>query len=246
MRVVRVTTWNVLHRVHAVNWKEPPVLAFPDEQVRSAGISQRIATWLEAGIDVVCLQEVSGDQLASLRRVVGKGVQIFEHLYPRLPRVRGGGAPVLEDATEHLVTLVAARGARMVAAHTFQADPGKGMLVIELEDSIRVLNTHVSFGTRRDAQLALLVERATEATRGAIVLGDFNAPVDAVRAALGPSFDLSDLRGQRATRVATSEHPGRVIDHVAVQRGAIESATVLDDEALSDHAPVTATVQLTA
>jgi endonuclease/exonuclease/phosphatase family metal-dependent hydrolase len=238
-----VTTWNVLHRVHAVNWKEAPVVAFPDERVRIAGISQRIASWLGAGVDVVCLQEVSGDQLASLRGVLGDAAHVFQHLYPRLPRVRGGGGSVLDDASEHLVTIVSACGARNVGAQTFAADPGKGMLVVEIDDLIRVINTHVSFGPRAAAQLAMLVEAANETSRGAIVLGDFNTPAEAVQGSLGPAFCLSDLRSQRATRVATSDHPGRTIDHVAVQGGAIESATVLDDEALSDHAPVTATVR---
>jgi endonuclease/exonuclease/phosphatase family metal-dependent hydrolase len=225
-----------------VNWKEAPVAAYPDEPVRIAAISARVAAWLEDGVDVVCLQEVSGDQLASLRRALGVEAHVFEHLYPRLPRLRDGGAPVLDDASEHLVTLVSSRGARQVGARTFDTDPGKGVLVVELDAGVRALNTHVSFGPRRDAQLLELAEGAT-AAGGAVVVGDFNAPVDAVQAGLGPTFSLSDLRGQRATRVATAEHPGRVIDHIAVHRGVIESASVLDDEALSDHAPVAATVR---
>jgi endonuclease/exonuclease/phosphatase family metal-dependent hydrolase len=242
VRVVRVATWNVLHRVHAANWSEALIAAFPEEAVRIARISERVASWLGAGVDAVCLQEVSGDQLASLRRVLGDGFQVFAHLYPRLPKLRGRGGPVLDDATEHLVMLVCSPDARRVGARTFAADPGKGMLIAELGDGIRVIDTHVSFGPRKEEQLTWLVEGALEAPRGAIVLGDFNAPADEVQAALGTQFTLCDLRSQRATRVSASDPP-RTIDHIAVHRGAIEGATVLDDEALSDHAPVTASVR---
>ena len=32
MSALRVTTWNVLHRVHGLNWKEPAVARFSDER----------------------------------------------------------------------------------------------------------------------------------------------------------------------------------------------------------------------
>jgi endonuclease/exonuclease/phosphatase family metal-dependent hydrolase len=241
VRVVRIITWNVLHRVHAVNWNEAPVAAFPDERVRMEGIARRVGAWLTGEADVVCLQEVSGDQLALLRSAA-RSAQVFEHLYPRLPRIRGEGGPVLTDATEHLVTLAVRPEARALAAHTFASDPGKGFLVVTLGDDVRIVNTHVSFGANRAAkQLARVVESAVAP---AIVVGDFNASAEAVQVDLGPAFSLSDLRGQRVTRIPTGDRPGRVIDHVAVTGGAITDATVLDDELLSDHAPVAATVRI--
>jgi endonuclease/exonuclease/phosphatase family metal-dependent hydrolase len=242
MRSLHVTTWNVLHRVHAVNWNEAPVEAFPDERVRIAGISAIVARWLASDVSVICLQEVSGDQLASLRRALGEAAQLFAHEYPRLPRLRGDGPPQLEDATEHLVTIVNAPSSRQLDARTFESDPGKGLLAVEVAGQHAVINTHVSFGDRREAQLRSLSALAHEATGGAIVLGDFNAPVDVVRSGLGEPLAITDLEGQRPTRVATHEHPPRTIDHVAVVRGTLEAGTVLDAGGLSDHDPVTATV----
>lgn len=242
MRELHVTTWNVLHRVHAVNWGEAPVEAYPDERTRIACIAARVAKWLAVDAGVVCLQEVSGDQLASLRATVGDAA-IHDHVYPRVPRVRGEGRPELDDATEHLVTLVRAPGSRRLEGRTFDSDPGKGLLVVDVEDAISIVNTHVSFGERRDAQLALLSATARRAPGGAVVLGDFNAPADVVRAALGEPLVLSDLTGQRCTRIATAKHAGQTIDHVAVVRGTIASVSVLDGELLSDHNPVTATVR---
>jgi len=242
VRAVRIITWNVLHRVHAVNWSEAPVAAFPDELVRMEGIARRVGAWLAGEADVVCLQEVSGDQLALLRSSARGDVRVFEHLYPRLPRIRGEGGPVLTDATEHLVTLAATPEARELMGHTFASDPGKGFLVVTLGDEVRIVNAHVSFGANRAAkQLARVVESAVAP---AIVVGDFNASVEAVQADLGPTFRLSDLRGQPVTRIPTGDRPGRIIDHVAVAGGTIAQATVLDAELLSDHAPVAATVRL--
>jgi endonuclease/exonuclease/phosphatase family metal-dependent hydrolase len=187
---------------------------------------------------------VSGDQLASLRQELGaRAALLFDHLYPRMPRVRGGGGPVLGDASEHLVTIVANAPAQRVASQTFDSDPGKGMLIVDLDD-VRLIDTHVSFGERGVNQVAAIAEAASEASkRGAIVVGDFNAPADALRASFGDSFRLSNLTGQRATRSATESDRGHAIDHVAVCGGAIESATVLESRGLSDHAPVTALVR---
>lgn len=237
--------------MHAVNWKEAPAASFPDERMRIAAITALVARWLEATeTDVVCLQEVSGDQLASLRSgVAGAGVQVFDHLYPRVPRVRGardGDPLVLDDPTEHLVTLVSPRAAatssaiRRVDSCTFDSDPGKGFLAVDI-DGVRVLDTHVSFGPRMAAQLTALGAAASSRT---IVLGDFNALATMVRVGLGDAFVITDLTGQPPTRIPTSENPGWTIDHVAVVGGTIEAATVLEHGGLSDHAPVCAHVRI--
>jgi endonuclease/exonuclease/phosphatase family metal-dependent hydrolase len=236
---MRVVTWNVLHRVHGVNWKESPVLAFPDERQRIEAITGVVTGWLASGTTVACLQEVSGDQLASLRAALGDTARIFEHLYPRVPRLRDGGPSGLDDPTEHLVMVVNATPARLVESRTFDSDPGKGMLVVDVNGA-RVIDTHVSFGERGIAQLALLA--ATAGTERAVVLGDFNATAAAVGAALGEGFSLSDVAAQRPTRIETWEHPGRTIDHVAVSGATLSSAEVLDGKLLSDHNPVAASV----
>lgn len=238
--MLRVTTWNVLHRVHAVNWKEQPVQTFPDEAVRIAGITARVVAWLADGA-VVCLQEVSGDQVASLRAAIRER-EMHVHRYPRMPHLRDGGPPALDDPSEHLVT-IAPPGSRPWRAATFATDPGKGFVAVALPGGVVVINTHVSARERGPEQMQLLGQTARQAPAGAVVLGDFNAPADRVRTGLGEPLSLSEPPGDRPTRVATSEHPSKRIDHVAAFGGSVASAEVLDGEGLSDHHPVTATLR---
>jgi endonuclease/exonuclease/phosphatase family metal-dependent hydrolase len=235
-RRVRLVTWNVLHRIHAVNWEEGPVRAFPDERERIARIAERVAAMMSSQADAVALQEVSGDQLAAIRAAVSPDVLVLEHTYPRVPRLRDGSAPPLDDPTEHLVVL--ARGpAAIRGARTFGSDPGKGYLATEL-DGLLLVCTHVSAFERGPAQLA---EIASATTAPAVVLGDFNAPAAAVRAGFGAPFVVSEV--SEPTRVATAEHPAKVIDHVAVRGGTLASAVVEDGAGLSDHVPVRAEVR---
>ncbi len=233
MAALRVTTWNVLHRVHAVNWKEAPVETYPDERVRTAAITAVVARWLEAEGSVVCLQEVSGDQLASLREL---GHSVHVHTYPRVPAIRGEGLADLDDRTEQLVTITNGPSTKLTA-HTFDSDPGKGLLAVTAF-GVTVVNTHVSAGERRNAQLAAL-ETLARGAGHVVVLGDFNAPVDVVRAGLGSPV----ITSEGPTRIATHEHPAKTIDHVAVLGGTLVSSAVLDGAGLSDHHPVTADVR---
>lgn len=238
-------TWNTLHRIHAVNWSEAPVASYPDERVRITAIADVIARWIASDVDAVCLQEVSGDQLAQLRRVLGgaqgAGIRVLDHVYPRIPRLRGGETSELDDPTEHLVVVVKAADARVTTARTFDSDPGKGFLAVAIGGGATIIDTHVTFGDRGHAQLALLGEVARASGRSAI-LGDFNAPADVVRTGLGAGVAVSDV--QAVTRIATNEHAGKTIDHVAVIGGAIRSVSVLDGQGLSDHHPVVADVGL--
>lgn len=233
---MRITTWNVLHRIHAVNWSEAPVVAYPDERDRVEGIAKRVASWLAADVDVVCLQEVSGDQLAALRAHVTPSVAVLEHRLARVPRPRAEDVDALADPAEHLVVL-ARTGARAREGHTFASDPGKGMLVVEVNDGPVVICTHVSYGDRGPAQLARLVASCHDDDRTIVVAGDFNAPADVVQQALGGGFALAKIDG--STRVVTGG-ASKTIDHVLVRPDRITSAAVLETGDLSDHLPVTA------
>lgn len=242
MPELRLTTWNVLHRVHAVNWGEDAVEAFPDEGVRIARISELVSGWLQAGVSIVCLQEVSGDQLASLRARVAPGVVVLDHCYSRVPKRREPGPRLLTDPKEHLVVLSSLSDAHMRSSRTFDSDPGKGYLEVAA-GRMRALCTHVSFGARREKQLAVVAAVARSGGPVA-VLGDFNAEAQTVRASLGEGFALADLTGERPTRRATRSSLAHTIDHVAAVRGRITSARVLDGQGLSDHEPVEAGFEL--
>lgn len=238
---MRVVTWNVLHRVHAINWKEAAADAFADEGTRIAAITARIDAWLGAGVDVVALQEASGDQLASVRML--PGVTVVEHTYPRVPRLRHHAMSVdhgLRDVHEHLV-VIALGDARKTESRTFDKDPGKGFLAVDV-GGVRIVCTHVSFGPKGLAQAAALVDASPI---GSVVLGDFNAPRSAVKIAFGDAFAITDVEGQRPTRRGSAERAGWTIDHVLVHGGSIVTATVHDGGGLSDHEPVEAEVAFT-
>jgi endonuclease/exonuclease/phosphatase family metal-dependent hydrolase len=240
---LRVASWNVLHRVHGLNWGEPAVAAFPEERPRTDGIATRVERLLSDGAQAVGLQEVSGDTLAELRRRLEGKHPVFAHRSPRLPRVRQGVSG-LGDAAEFLVVIAADVRATLHRSGTFEGDPGKGFLAVDLGEGARFLCTHVSFGERSGAQLARLAEEGRLAPRGAVLVGDFNATVGAVAAGLGAGWALSELSGQGPTRVPASGKPGKVIDHLAAHRGNIREARVLDAEGLSDHHPISGLVEI--
>lgn len=241
MGVLRLVTWNVLHRVHAENWGEPQAATFPDEAARLARIAQVIRGWLDDGVDVVCLQEVSGDQLAAVRTAVANVAEVFHHTYPRIPVLRRPGPPLLRDASEHLAIVARPGRARAASSATFDGDWGKGFVASELPP-VRVVSTHVSFGDPGAPQLARLGREARAHPGPVVVAGDINAGAADFLAGLGEGFACADLTGQPSTRLGQGRAATRTIDHVAVLRGAVTAAKVLDAEGLSDHAPVRATV----
>ncbi|WP_426503390.1 GNAT family N-acetyltransferase [Dactylosporangium sp. McL0621] len=227
--MITVASWNVLHRVHAENYAEEVAARWPHESRRIAAVTAKLAARAE---DVIALQEVSGDQLASLRAALPDGT-VHALRYPRVPAIRRG-EPGLRDVTEHLVVL--ARG-RTVAGQAFDGDPGKGYLAVRT-DAALVVSTHVGFGAASTAQLARLAEVARGTGGPALLLGDFNAGRATVAAALGPEFVIAALPGDaRPTRPgARTPH----IDHVIAFGIEVSTAAVEDAGGLSDHNLVTA------
>jgi endonuclease/exonuclease/phosphatase family metal-dependent hydrolase len=234
---LRLVTWNVLHRIHGEKWSKYVVEHFPDERARIERVTARVAGWLAEGADAVCLQEVSGDQLASLRDATK--ATAHSHCYARVPGWLYFWSKPLADPSEHLVTLAPGEG-RAAEAVSFVSDAGKGLLAVDL-GGVRVVNTHLTFGEPGAAQLRQAAEALRRGGRG-VLAGDLNATRDAVAAVLGPQLALSQV--ERPTRVPPRpDEPGKVIDHVACLGGELQSVEVLDAEGLSDHHPVRAVVR---
>lgn len=247
--MLTIATWNVLHRIHAENWSEPTIAGHPEEALRVAAIADFV---MRLGADVVCLQEVSGDQLAALRDVVDPAF-VSAVAYPRLPRFRRPTTTALGDAREYLVTL----GPRLVrGAHAaFGSDGGKGFLVATAPttrgEPLAIVNTHVTFGDKRVEQLAALAACTTGPT---VIVGDFNATRDEVVEGLGAAWSaLRPDEGSIATRPrqagAKSEtsggsggNPRETIDHVVVRGATCHAVRVVDGAGLSDHNPVVAQI----
>ncbi len=225
--VIAVATWNVLHRVHAENWGEEVATRWPDEAVRIAAVTARLAGRAE---QVIALQEVSGDQLASLRAgLTGRDVHAFR--YPRAPAPRHGHSP-LRDPGEYLVLLADGPG-REVAAWSFADAPGKGALAVQTAGMVFV-TVHLSWGRRGAGQLAQLA--AAWPGHPVVLLGDFNAGRPDVASGLGPGFTVAALPpNARPTRPGPPGAGPLWIDHVAARGGVIDGAVVEDSGGLSDH-----------
>ncbi|GAA2750538.1 endonuclease/exonuclease/phosphatase family protein [Kitasatospora cinereorecta] len=237
--MLTVATWNVLHRVHAENWGSHVLERWPQEPERIAAVSARVAATTE---QVVALQEVSGDQLASLREALPEGRTIRALRYPRVPEPRRVPNR-LADRTEHLV-LVLDRPAEVIAAEAFADAPGKGLLAVRV-DGVLVVATHVATGDRRPGQLARLARVVAEAgAEQAVLLGDFNADRATVAAELGEGYRVAELPpGAGPTRPRDiGAAKSQWIDHVVVRGLDGRGALVEDVRGLSDHNPVRAVV----
>ncbi len=229
-----VVSWNVLHRIHAVNWSEPAIAQWTDERARLGSIADFISA---TNADVVCLQEVSGDQLVMLRDV--EEGELFATKYSRVPSFRKPTTETLRDAGEYLVTIVRDTGARLVRAEVFPTDAGKGFQRVELANQTTAINTHVSFGDKRPAQLARLAVEARQAPGLAVVCGDFNADRATCAAELGEGFIACvPLDGLHTRPRQVPSEKSQDIDHVFVLGGKAIEASVLDGETRSDHNPV--------
>jgi endonuclease/exonuclease/phosphatase family metal-dependent hydrolase len=235
---VNLVTWNVLHRIHAVNWSEPVIINWPREMTRAGSIADAIERF---AADIVCLQEVSGDTLAMLRDVVTG--ELFATPYPRLPALRQTTKAVLSDATEYLVTIVRS-AARLVGAEAFSTDSGKGFQRVELASGETIIATHVSYGDKWTAQLARIAEVARSAPGMCVIAGDFNADLATCAAELGEEFVSLPVPSSRPTRPRQQpSDKSQNIDHVFVRAGRIAEISVIDGELRSDHNPVRAVVE---
>lgn len=246
MGSITLATWNVLHRVHAENYDEGVVAPHPDEAARAAAIAALAAEVMAGGVAVLCLQEVSGDQLAALRRALPAGTGFFELAYPRTPQPRRPHVGRLRDNTELLVTVVApGLTAEAGAELVYPDDPGKGFLGVRVAGALGVFNTHVSFGERCPGQLGRLAAAARTCALPAALLGDFNAGVRHIAADLGEDFAAAALPADAMPTRPRSKPDGKDqhIDHVFVRGATARDAHVIDCRGLSDHNLVITTVE---
>jgi len=234
---MKILTWNVLHRVHAETHREPAVERWPDETARLRGVVDLIANALERdGFEVVLLQEVSGDVLAALR-VRLPAWSVIDHVYPRVAKQRAGSC---KDPKEHLV-VVAPIGSKVVRAQTFESDPGKGFLMVGLPKGLTVITTHVSWGAKGAAQLAVLSTVLGELQTPACLGGDFNAPRESVARAAGKDVTFAGIPpGSPRTRPQGDD--GEDIDHLLAKHAVLSDVSVLEHHELSDHRPVAARI----
>lgn len=234
---MNILTWNVLHRIHAENHDDPAIGRWPDEAARTRHVVAMIADAMRAGsIDVALLQEVSGDTLAALQCAL-PNYGVISHVYPRVPRPRGPHSALIAPE-EHLV-VIGPIGARALHAETFETDPGKGLLTVEVGPGVAVVTTHVSFGPSSQAQLARLRQVVRETPSVCCVGGDFNARRAWVGRELSEALQVAELpEGGMRTHSPEDDPHGRDLDHLCFRHGTVAEARVLPNSGVSDHRPV--------
>jgi endonuclease/exonuclease/phosphatase family metal-dependent hydrolase len=232
---VKIVTWNVLHRIHAMNWSEPAIDAHPNEAARIAAITKRV---IEFDAGVVCLQEVSGDQLASLRAGLPDAT-FYVHTYPRVPKPFRAETAPLADPTEHLVTILNRVPTRRSQSETYPTDKGKGFLMVELVDGLAIVNTHVSYGDHHASQCGQLTSYV-RSYAAVVIVGDFNEARATCREQL-PGFAAAMPPVEKPTR-PRRDGKNDVIDHIFVSGCKASDVEVLPGRGLSDHNPVTAVI----
>ncbi len=239
-------TWNVLHRVHAENYLEPVLAQWPHEPHRVGAIAQFIVEALTTRrVEVVLLQEASGDVLKALSANLGPGYELYAHELPRVPRFKRQTSSGAVDVREH-VAVVAPRGGRVVAAGTSADDLGKGYVGVELPGgTLTVFSTHVSWGPRQPAQLAKLRDVAAGLTGPVVIGGDFNAEKEHVVAGLGDEFVVTSLGPNSLPTRPSRNEAGQVIDHLLARGASWVEVEVIDEQRLSDHLPVAARLAFT-
>lgn len=227
---MKLLTWNVLHRVHAERFDEPVIARWPDEAARIDAVVHAVDEALR-DCSVALLQEVSGDLLIALQAHLPRWT-VLNHLYPRLPKPKRpmDGA----DISEHLV-VIGPEGTQVVRSETFESDDGKGFLMATLPSGVSVVSTHVSWGDRREAQLARLGEVLRACEGPMVVGGDFNAEREVVERALGREVAVSVA--PEHTRPGTGE-----IDFLVARGARLEGVEVVDVRGVSDHLAVRAAV----
>ncbi|WP_405164016.1 endonuclease/exonuclease/phosphatase family protein [Nocardia sp. NBC_01499] len=237
--MITVATWNVLHRIHAENWYEDVSSRWPDEAARIDAVTARVAARTER---VIALQEVSGDQLFSLRAALPDRT-VHAMQYQRVPTARRH-ASALRDPSEHLVLIIEGPS-REIVAESFADDPGKGALAVSTGGAV-VIATHVTGDRRRAKQLARLAEVACATPEyAAVLLGDFNIDRETVASSLGEGFTVAEPSPDALpTRPRTSGAKSQFIDHVVVRDATVREVIVEDADGLSDHNLVRATIAL--
>jgi endonuclease/exonuclease/phosphatase family metal-dependent hydrolase len=226
---MKVITWNVLHRVHGEVHGEPCLAHWAEEAARVAAVVEAVRA-LQA--DVALLQEVSGDVVAALRSAFPERV-VLTHLYPRVPKRSVAG---VKDRSEHLVVLAPA-GAKVKRASTYESDPGKGLLAVEVS-GVTVVSTHVSWGEKRSEQLMTLREAVLSFGSRCVVGGDFNVEREVVEPVLGAKCVVLPS-GSLPTR-DDEKGRGLMIDHLIGFGCELREARVEPHRNESDHRPVSA------
>ena len=223
-------SWNVLHFVHGINYDEHPVDTMP-ERARIDGICGIVDDLLR-DVQVLCLQEVSGDLLVQLKLAFAPRFHIMDKRSGRAPSVRKRTSPHFGtniEHSEHLVIMVHRdMDIESVRSGAFASDAGKGFLKVAIAGGPRVVCTHLPFDkSHRADQLA---QMGLDDSAFTIVCGDMNSTELHVPGLMRVPFASDGLVSRPKSRSN--------IDLVLTDGLADGPCQIADGSRFSDHNPV--------
>ncbi len=235
-------TWNVLHRVHAENYREPAVTLWPDEAERVEAVARFVLeAILKHECQLVLMQEVSGDVLTAIRAQLPSAMTALSHQVPRMPKLKNRGLTSLTDPSEH-VAVIGPATMTMLRGQTAPNDSGKGLVAVQADEGLVAISMHVSWGSKSAGQLQVLQALMNELPGEVVVGGDFNAERTEVLSGLGAQWVVAQLDAASPRTRQNPEGEGADIDHLIARSGTWADVHVLENRGLSDHSPLLATL----
>eukprot|EP00996_Jenningsia_fusiforme_P002330 NODE_3161_length_1034_cov_46.881218_g2905_i0.p1 GENE.NODE_3161_length_1034_cov_46.881218_g2905_i0~~NODE_3161_length_1034_cov_46.881218_g2905_i0.p1 ORF type:complete len:277 (+),score=44.85 NODE_3161_length_1034_cov_46.881218_g2905_i0:57-887(+) len=248
METCTIASWDVTHRLRALSNPSGNLnllKRYESESLRVSGVSQFVSSLLEKDSRVICLQEVSGEQLDDLRKSLGSRVSIFDFNL-------SASEASSRDRAEYLVTLTDLPSAQPAAAFSFPGHPRKGVLAVKVKSNLIVCNVLCNSNEANKKQIRETLMRslvvpflASSKQNQAVAAGYFGCSLETVFLAVGEMTyctgeDLSSyyLEGKRSSHHSQENH-----DHIIGLGGAqISDSVMFPNENLSSHQPLQVTV----
>lgn len=243
-RRLKLLSYNVQAGIHSRqysdyftnSWKH--VLPHPERLANLTRIGQLLHQF-----DLVGLQEVDAGSLRSayidqIQYLARYGA--FAHWYRQINRNLG---PFAQHSNGILCRLQPQR----ITEHKLPGLPGRGAVVAELalsdQETLAVAIVHLALGWRaRQRQLDYLVA-LSEQHPYLVIMGDFNCGCDSK--GLRAMVKQADMRGLDCElKTFPSWRPTHNLDHILISRPLKLVAARVVDYALSDHLPISMTIEL--
>jgi hypothetical protein len=255
---IRIVSWNVLHIIHELNhcYGSSPVLSKygievdqSAEQTRLKDIIGEINRQLD-GNTIVCLQEVPGDLFCMLNGIGDHTA--FPLKYKREPKLKGGKKSPYKGTSEYLVTVVPNKLTKGANTLSVELDEiGKGALIVSILN-LSIINCHAPFGKSQSSRNLFFKGISDLNLGGYIWVGDFNSHFRELKGDLNlhkfRDFKVLSIKGSDGNEAYTRKgvNNGSVffskLDHIIVSRVNACSTWVKENEDISDHFMIGATI----
>jgi endonuclease/exonuclease/phosphatase family metal-dependent hydrolase len=218
------------------SWKH--ILPHPERLANLTRIAQLLHQFDLVGLQEVDAGSLRSDYVDQIQYLARQGA--FPHWYRQINRNLGPFA-------QHSNGLLSRMRPQQITEHKLPGLPGRGAVVAELPisdgETLAVAILHLALGWRaRRRQLDYLVS-LSEQHPYLVLMGDFNCGCDSkgLRAMVGKA----NMRGLDCEmKTFPSWSPKHNLDHILVSRPLKVLAARVVDYALSDHLPISMTIEL--